>query len=265
MRRTQVDTSDYARLVNLRGQAAAWSSEVGTRSNTATLQFREVRPTHGELYSVVPVSNWLLNDSKFNLPAMISANASDQFAKALDAALYDGDGTDKPTGIFNTPPVTTADFASPLRNAAALQYIDTTGDAANDIVDLYFTLAPEYRRNARFAMSSGVLADIRKLRDSNGSGFLWQQNLAQGIDAQDGLLVGRPVNTWEDLPATYATSPQGFKVLCGDFAAGYELIEIGPMTIIRDPYTVKGKTLFYLYQRFGGKIVDNNAIKVLSA
>ena len=45
----------------------------------------------------------------------------------------------------------------------------------------------------------------------------------------------------------------------------YELTEIGPMSILRDPYTVKGKTLFYIAQRFGGRVVDGNALKVLLA
>jgi HK97 family phage major capsid protein len=44
-------TSDYVRLLNLRGQAAAWTAETGTRSDTANFQLREIRPTHGELYS----------------------------------------------------------------------------------------------------------------------------------------------------------------------------------------------------------------------
>jgi HK97 family phage major capsid protein len=265
VKRTPVSSSDYVRLVNKRGATASWSSETGTRNATATPQLREIRPTHGELYAVCSVTNWLLNDSKFDVAAFIAENVRDQFATALDAAIYNGDGSNKPTGIFNTSPSSSSDFSSPERNPAAIQYVTSTGDAANDVVDLLFALKPAYRRNARFAMSSTVLATLRKLRDSNGSGFLWQQNLSQGIDAPDGLLVGKPVTTWENMPSTYSTSPMGFKVLCGDWKAGYELTEIGPMTVLRDPYTTKGSTVFYFAQRFGGKIVDNNALKVLRA
>ena len=113
VRRTKVSSGDYVRLVNLRGQAAAWTSETGTRSATNSLQLREVRPTHGELYSVVVVSNWLLNDSKFNVGELIMRNAADQFSKALDAAIYNGDGSNKPTGIFNTAPSISDDFPRP--------------------------------------------------------------------------------------------------------------------------------------------------------
>ena len=46
---------------------------------------------------------------------------------------------------------------------------------------------------------------------------------------------------------------------------GYELVEIGGMSIIRDDVTDRGRVLFYIAQRFGGRIVDNDAIKVLQA
>jgi HK97 family phage major capsid protein len=266
VRRTRVSTSDYVRLLNTRGQAASWTSETGTRSETDNFTLREVRPTHGEIFSVVAVTNWLLEDSKFNVAQMILENASAQFAKALDAAIYNGDGSSKPTGIFNTAPVSTADFASPMRAAGAIQYVPTTGDLANDVYDLYFSLKSEYRQNARFACSSGALAGLRKLRDEDGGGFLWQSNLSQAVDAPNGLLAGKPVLTWEDMSASISSSPQAAdKLLVGDFQQGYELIEIGGMSVLRDPYTSRGKTLFYIYQRFGGAVVDNNSLKVLRA
>jgi len=264
VRRTPVTSSDYVRLINLRGQSASWSSETGTRSATNTFEFRECRPTHGELYSMVTISNWLLNDSKFDLMGMIRENAAAQFAKALDAAIFNGDGSNKPTGIFNATPVSTADTDSPIRAAGAIQYIATGGTTSDDIIDLYFSLAPEYRANASFAMSSSVLGAVRQLRDTGGA-FLWQQSLGSSMDAADGLLVGRPVATWEDMPSAYGNSPLDYPIVCGDFNAAYEVTEIGPMSVILDQVTVKGKSLIYLYQRFGGILTDNNAIKVIQA
>ena len=85
------------------------------------------------------------------------------------------------------------------------------------------------------------------------------------MDAPDGLLVGRPVVTWDDLPSSYTNSPLNCPVLCGDFNLGYEISEIGSMTVILDQVTVKGKTLVYLYARFGGIVTDNNAIKAIRA
>ena len=64
--------------------------------------------------------------------------------------------------------------------------------------------------------------------------------------------------SWVDAPLNYS-------ILCGDFTAGYELVEIGGMSILRDPYSTHGKTTFYVSHRFGGRLCDNDAVKVLRA
>jgi HK97 family phage major capsid protein len=265
VRRTNSPTSDYVRLLNLLGQSAAWSSETGTRSNSDTFQLREIRPTHGELYSVIPVTNWLLQDSKFNLGQMVMDTATSQFAKSIENAILYGTGSNQPTGILNSSPVSTADGASPERNADTIQYIDATNDLADDLISLYFSLKPEYRRNAVFVMSSASLAVVRKLRDSNGAGYLWQPNLGIAVDSGDGLLLGKRVITSELLPTVGGGSPAHDAILCGDLMQAYELVEIGQMNILRDQVTVKGKTLIYLAQRFGARLVDNDACKILKA
>lgn len=264
VRQTLAPSGDYVRLLNLRGATASWSSETGTRSGTNTPMLREIRPTSGELFGLPTVTRWLIEDSKFDVAGFLRENVSDTFAKSLENAILFGSGSNRPTGIFNTTPVTTDDSASPERNADAIEYIATSGDLANDIIELYFSLKPEYRRNAAFCMSSPVLADVRKLRDSNGSGFLWQANLSGAVDAGDGTLLGKRVVTSEDLPSI-GGSPQRFGIMCGDFDVGYELVRIGPMTLIRDDISVKGKVSFYTAQRFGGRLIDNDAIKVLRA
>ena len=53
--------------------------------------------------------------------------------------------------------------------------------------------------------------------------------------------------------------------ICVHIIDKYELITIGPMSIIRDNVTTKGITKIYIEGRFGGRLVDNNSLKVLSA
>ena len=262
VRRTRASTSDYVRLLNLRGQAAGWSAEAGTRAVTDSMQFREIRPTHGELYAVVSVTRWLLQDSKFHINALIQKNAADQFAKSIEAAIISGDGSNKPTGLLDTTPTMVGDDDSPQRAQDVLEYVAGTADLADDLISLFFSLKNEYRRNAVYLMSSATLAAVRKLRDSSGSGYLWQQNLAQGMDAPDGLLLNKRVITTEELGAV-SQSPANHSIMCGDFDVGYELVEIGPMSIVRDEVTDRGRVLFYIAQRFGGRIVDNDALKTL--
>jgi hypothetical protein len=52
------------------------------------------------------------------------------------------------------------------------------------------------------------------------------------------------------LDAVDVNSPQdGKSILFGDFSVGYELVRIGPLTVIRDQVTTKGKTKLYFAQR----------------
>ncbi len=261
---TPSSTSDYVRLLNLRGTVASWSSETGTRSDTATPTLREIRVTHGELFSYPAVTRWLLNDSQFKVERFLRDNVEAAFSKSLENAILKGSGTNRPTGILNTTPVSTVDDASPERSADTIQFVTGTSDLANDLITLYFTLKPEYRSGASFVMSSTTLAVVRKLRDTGGSGYLWQQNLSASIDAPDGLLLGRPVVTSEDMDAV-AASPTNFSIICGDMRMAYEIIRIGGLSIVRDEVTVPGKIKFYIAQRFGGRLVDNDSAKVLKA
>jgi HK97 family phage major capsid protein len=264
VRNTPASTSDYVRLVNLRGAVASWSSETGTRNASATPSLREVRPTHGELYSYPAFTRWLAEDSQFNVSQFVTENVSDEFAKSLENAILLGDGSNKPTGILDTAPVSTSDGASPERDADTIEFVSGTADLADDIISLYFSLKPEYRARAQFLMSSSTLAAVRKLRDSDGSGFLWQVNLSAGIDAPDGLLLAKPVAISEYM-GTAAASPLEDPILCGDFDAGYELVRIGGMVLVRDDVTTPGKIKLYIAQRFGGRLTDNDAIKALRA
>jgi hypothetical protein len=40
------------------------------------------------------------------------------------------------------------------------------------------------------------------------------------------------------------------------------LADIG--AVLRDPFSARGFTTFYLAQRFGGRLIDNDAVKVIS-
>lgn len=263
VRFTNSPTSDYRRLLNTRGQNATWIGESGTRSATNNFKLREVVPPHGEIYSAVVVSNWLLSDAKFNVDAMIVQNFEEQMARSLETAVYSGNGTDKPKGIY-TSAVATADSASPERNQDAIQLVSGTSDLGDNLIEAFFTLKPEYRRGASWVMSSASLSKVRQLRDSNGSGYLWQASLGDAVDFTDGRLLGKPVVCNEDMSSIGDGSPQVASVLVGDFLQAYELVQIGDLQIYRDPFSTRGFTTIYLAARFGGRLVDNDAVKLLA-
>jgi HK97 family phage major capsid protein len=271
VRVTSASTSDYRRILNLRGQADAWSSETGSRSDSITPTLREITFPHGELFAVPVLTNWCLQDSLFNMEQFVGDNVRDTFAKSLEAVIVNGSGSDRPKGILTSDPVQRDDGDSPERDQDKIEAVgqDTSTspvDLANSLIGLYFALKPEYRQQGTWVMSSATLSKVRKLRADGGDGqYLWQAGLGASVDAGDGSLLGRRVVVSELLDAVDVNSPQdGKPILFGDFNVGYELVRIGPLTVIRDQVTTKGKTKLYFAQRFGGRLVDNDAIKVMA-
>jgi len=254
-----VGTSDYKELVNIQGTSSGWVGEGGTRSTTNTPQLREVVPTNGELYAYPQASEWSLDDLFFNVGAWLTENVAQEFAKQEGIAVITGNGTSKPTGMLNTTPVTTDDDASPLRAAAAYEYIDSTSSptaalVADQLIDLVYLLNSMYRQGAVWVMNSTTMGAVRKLKDSNNQ-YLWQPGLAQ--DRPD-MLLGYPYQAWEDI-ADIATN--AFPIAFGNFRRGYLLTQRVGLRITSDAVTNIGHIRFYVRRREGGIVLNNDAIK----
>jgi HK97 family phage major capsid protein len=254
----QTGTSDYKELVNVRGATAGWVGETGSRSATPTPQLREVVPTFGELYAYPQASEWSLDDIFFNVEQWLADEVASEFAIAEGDAVITGSGTSKPTGMLNTAPVTTDDFASPLRAAAAYQYIAATnspvGVDADSLITLMFKLNSAYRANATWVMNSVTTGAVRKLKDTTGQ-YLWQPGLQAGVP---NMLLGRPIETWEQLDDIGSNK---FPVAIGDFKRGYVLADRVGLRITRDNVTNVGFVRFYIRRREGGIVLNNDAIK----
>jgi HK97 family phage major capsid protein len=124
----QTGSGDFKHLVNIRGATAGWVGESDTRSETVTPSLREVTPTHGELYAFPQTTEWALDDLFFNVGDWLAEEVAQQFAVEEGQAVLTGNGTNKPTGMLNTTPVATDDWASPLRAAAAYEFITSLSD-----------------------------------------------------------------------------------------------------------------------------------------
>ncbi len=256
-------TSDYKELVSLRGATSGWVGETGTRSATLTPTLREVTPTNGELYAYPQVSEWSLDDIFFNVEQWLADEVAQEFAVQEGQAVVDGNGTSKPTGMLNTVPVSTADFASPLRAAAAYQFISSsTGTspaapvtlAQDSLLDVVYKLRSQYRAGAFFVMNSATTALVRKLKDSQNQ-YLWQPGLAAG---QPNQLLGFTLETWEQMQDVAVNK---FPVAFGNFRRGYLLTQRVGMRVTRDNVTNIGFVRFYVRRREGGIVLNNDAIK----
>lgn len=257
-----VGTSDYQELISIFGGNSGWVAETGSRSATGTPNLRSIKPTWGELYSYPQVSEWSLQDIFFDVVNWLTNDVADGMAINISTAVWSGSGTNRPTGMTNTAPVSTADSASPMRAAAAYQFLALTSPPSplrvnfDSIINLIYTLKPGYRQDAKFAMSSVVQGAVRMLKTTQGV-YLWEPSLQVG---QPDRLVGYPVFTWEDMGTNVAGQ---LPVAFGNFKRAYTLVNRRELNITQDNVTNPGFVRFYVRRRYAGIPANNDAVKFM--
>ena len=255
-------TSDYNELVTIRGANGGFVAENGSRSQTNAPNIRKVTVTHGELYAYPKISNWSLNDILFDVVNWVTEDVADTFATTLSTTIYSGNGSSKPTGMTNSAPTASDDYASPMRAAAVYEYIAAANSpnaslSGDDLIDLQVAVKARYQTNAQWAMSSTMMGIIRKLKDTTNQ-YLWQPNYQAG---QPATLLGKPVFMWEDMATT--VTGNALVAAYGDWARAYVLAKIGNMGMVRDEVTAPGYVNLFTYQRYGGIPLNNDSVKWL--
>ncbi len=255
----QVGSAGYRKLVATGGIASGWVGETDVRPETDTPVFAEVAPPSGELYANPAASQAMLDDAAFDLEGWLAGEIAMEFAQAEGAAFVSGTGSDQPLGFLSSPVATTGDAS---RTFGTLQYIGS-GNASGfgtspelTLIDLVHTLKAGHRQGASWVMNSATLAQVRKLKTSDGA-FLWQPGM---VDGQPDRLLGYPVVEAEDMPDIGADA---FPIAFGNFKAGYLIAERSATSILRDPFTNKPFVHFYATKRVGGQVLDSAAIKLL--
>ena len=174
------------------------------------------------------------------------------------------------TGFITSTPESNGDDDSPQRSEGVFQYV-ASGSASeiphapsgspqlygpDALVDLVKALRSPYRANASFVMNSNTLAEIMKWRDVDGRGYL---NYDLSTGAPTGLM-GYPLSISESMQDIGTNAfPIGF----GDWKRGYLITRLGQMLTITDPYSAKGFTSIYYAHRYGGDILNDQAVKLL--
>jgi len=256
----RIGSSDFHFLLNLRGTTSGWASETSTRGASNTPQLRDIVPTHGELYALPSASQWAMDDVFFDVAGWLAENIGDEFALQLGDACIRGNGSSKPTGLINTTPVTTDDFASPVRAAAAFQYVPSVASpfavTADSLIDCLYKLNSAYRTNGTWVMNSTTTGAVRKLKDTTNQ-YLWAPGLAAG---EPNRLLGYPQETWEQMDDVGSAK---FPVAFGDWRRAYLLVDRTDLRILRDEVTTIGMVRFYARRRVGGMVLNNDAAKFI--
>lgn len=200
-----------------------------------------------KLATMVKVSEELIADSAFNLEDYMAREFARRFAVAEEAAFCTGNGTGKPTGVFDAT----------KGASAGITAAKTDTFTADELIDLFYSLRVPYRSKAMWFMNDTTVKIVRKLKDNNGQ-YIWQPALTAGTPD---MILGRPYKT--SVAAPEATTGNT-AVLFGDFKY-YWIADRKSRTIRRlnELYAVNGQVAFLGTERLDGCLILPEAIKGL--
>jgi len=225
---------------------ASWVDEEGIIPESDDA-FGQVSIGAYKLATMIKVSEELLNDSIFNLESYIAKEFARRIGAKEEEAFFIGDGTGKPTGIFNA-------------TGGALVGVTAAGASAitlDEIMDLFYSLKSPYRKNAVFVMNDATVKAIRKLKDGNGQ-YIWQPSMTAGTPD---TILNRPVKTSAYVPTLGAAAKT---VAFGDFGYYWVADRQGrSFKRLNELFAATGQVGFMATQRVDGKLILPEAIKVL--
>lgn len=194
---------------------------------------------------IIKVSNELLSDSGVDLVDYLARSAGRAIGSAFGEHCITGTGDDQPQGV-----VTGATIGVTAAGEDTL--------TADELIQHYFSVIPEYRRNGYWMMNDVTWSKIRQLKDNE------DRYLVGGLAAAQGTpqLLGRPVVLDPHMPAP----EEGEKpIVFGDFS-GYHIRQHQQVRFERSESALfnSDQTVFRVLHRLDARLVDTSgAIKAL--
>lgn len=132
--------------------ACEWTGEGAEKPGTEPVFTQKDIKSH-ELAASTSINHTLLNRSSINIEAMLPTLFRGSLLHKIDLSLINGNGIGKPTGILQT-----AGIGAPARTTAAhVKY--------EDLVNLEFGIAPQFRGRARYVCADTALKNLRLKKD----------------------------------------------------------------------------------------------------
>lgn len=244
---TVINTSSGDRkipVVASKGEAS-WIDEEGAFPESDDA-FGQVSISAYKVATMLKVSDELLNDSAFNLEAYISKEFGRRIGAKEEEAFFVGDGTGKPTGIFNAS-----------GGAAEGTTTSTANITFDDVMDLFYSVKSPYRKKAAWVLNDTTVKALRKLKDNNGN-YIWQPSVQAG---QPDMILNRPYHTSSYVPEVAA----GAKVMAfGDFSYYWIADRQGrSFKRLNELFAANGQVGFLASQRVDGKLILSEAVKTM--
>ncbi len=218
--------------------AATWIEE-GKALSFGDATFDQIFLDSFKLHVAIKVTEELLYDNAFNLENYIITQFGKAIGNAEEEAFLTGDGKGKPTGIFDA------------KSGGHVLNTLTADIKADDIIDLVYGLKRPYRSHASFIMNDVNVAQLRKLKDNNGT-YIWQPG---GKEGEPATLFGYKLYT-----SAYAPDNA---ISFGDYSY-YNIGDRGARSLatLRELFAGNGMIGSVAKERVDGKLILPEAVQV---
>jgi len=219
---------------------AMWVPEGGSIPiYDATNDFTRYPVDLHKLAVFVKLDDDFVSDAAFDIEDYLTKRLARSFAKAEDATFVTGSGENGPTGILHS-------------EKGATVGVTTETITFDDVIRLFFSLDPDYRKNAVWMMNDDTALALRLLKDSSGN-HLWNQ-------ANDTIL-GKPVVISNDMPSA---SSGNTPILFGDFSY-YWIICRSPVSVrtLKEKFVTLNQIGYLAMEFMDAKLIRRETIQAL--
>ena len=201
--------------------------------------FSDIRLDTHKLAAFVTLEEDFVHDSTFKIEDHLIQRLARNFGRGEDKAFLTGTGANMPTGIL-------------AEEGGADIGVEADQLTYDDVVKLFFSVKPEYRRNGTWLMNDETALALRTLKDDSGN-YIWNH-------ANDTIL-GHKVCISEFMPGAESG---GKPVAFGDFRY-YWIVDKRPVCLrtLVEKFAMLGCVGYLAYEFLDGKIVRPEAIKVM--
>ena len=139
---------------------AVWVPEGGTIPITDSMaDFSDIALESHKLAVFLKLEDAFVKDTTFNIEDYLVKRLAKNFGRAEDNGFINGTGVNMPTGLL-------------AENGGAEVGVTTAALTYDDVVKLFFSVKPEYRKNGVWLMNDETALALRTLKDDGGN-YIW--------------------------------------------------------------------------------------------
>lgn len=238
------DIQVYDHVYNIKtvegDDVAVWVPEGGTIPITDGMaDFSDIALASHKLAVFLKLEDALIRDPYFKVENYLVKRLAKNFGRAEDNGFINGTGENMPTGIL-------------AETGGAEVGVTTSALTYDDVVKLFFSVKPEYRKNGIWIMNDETALALRTLKDNAGQP-IWNQS--------NDTILGHKVCISEFMPiAESGSKPIAF----GDFSY-YWIVSRRPVSVrtLTEQFAMVDCVGYLAYEFLDGKLVRPEAIKVM--